>query len=95
MQVPQQANQFRVQLSSNSAHRRMDETAELITRFVDREEGLLIRMVPYRNVKGRVHHDGGLVPEHPFHDDVVSHEVRDPELESPARRTTGSTSLVQ
>jgi hypothetical protein len=76
MQVPQEASQFRVQLSSNSRHRGMGETTELITGFVDREESLPIRMAPYRNVKWCVHHDGGFVPEHPFHDDVVSHEVR-------------------
>jgi hypothetical protein len=51
MQLAQQASQFRVQLSSNSHHRGMGDTTELITGFVDREESLPIRMAPYRNVK--------------------------------------------
>ena len=75
MQMSQQASQFRIQLVPNVRHSRIGETTELITRLVDREESLPIRMAPYRHVEWCVHYDGRLVPEHPFHDDVVSHEI--------------------
>jgi hypothetical protein len=50
-------------------------TAKLIAGFVDREKRLPIRTAPYRDVKWCVHHDRRLEPEHPFHDDVISHEI--------------------
>src|SRR5271156_6649188 len=73
--MSQQGAQFRVEFVADSRHRGGGKTTELITGLVDREERLAIRMAPYRNVQRCVHDDGRLVPEHPFHNRVVSHEI--------------------
>src|SRR5580704_16224878 len=77
-QMPQQGTKFRVQFITNSCDSGIGETTELITGLVDRKESLPIgTSAPYRSVKRCVHHDGRLEPKHPFHDDVISHEIRD------------------
>jgi hypothetical protein len=77
-QMPQQGGKLRVQFTTNSCDSGIGVTTELIARLVYRKESLPIgTAAPYRSVKWRVHYDGWLIPKHPFHDYVVSHEISD------------------